>query len=95
MTPKQFKKALDAYTRKQKMDAVEQDALNHSLGAYIRIAFNDPKKYPKKPFLDKILEDEKNERDENHQMTSTEMERVMRANTIKLGGKIIKNESSN
>lgn len=46
MTPKLFKKYINAYKR-QKDD---MDALNHKLGIYIAIGVNNPKKYPEKPY---------------------------------------------
>lgn len=70
---------------------MEIDVQNHTLGAYIRIAFNDPKKYPKQPFLYKT--DETVERNENKVMTSSEMEQIIRINNKLLGGKVIKHES--
>ena len=59
------------------------DLNNFNLGKYIAYAVNEPKKYPKKPFL---YEEETKKRDEP--MTVEEMERVMKMNTLKLGGKI-------
>lgn len=52
------------------------------LGQYIAYAFNDPKHYPNKPFMNK----EKNT--ELKPMTDEEMERQARRNTIKMGGVI-------
>ncbi len=71
-----FQKKLDAHLEKLK----EWDALNHLLGRYISYAFNQPKKYPGKPFLDgeEKLKD----------MSDEEMERVMKANNKMLGGKV-------
>ena len=57
----------------------ELDMLNYSLGQYVGISVNNPKKYPKKPFSYK-------EQLEN--MTDEEMERQARRNTLKLGGDI-------
>lgn len=57
------------------------DLNNYNLGKYIAFAVNDPKKYPKKPFLaDKEAKKEV--------MTDSEMDKIMRANTITLGGKV-------
>ena len=50
------------------------------LGKYIAYAFNDPKKYPSKPFLE-------NDTDLKP-MTDDEMELQARRNTIKMGGVI-------
>lgn len=61
------------------------DQLNYELGYYIMFAVNDPKKYPKKPFRAK---------EQVRVMSGEEMERIARANTIKLGGNII-NGSNN
>lgn len=91
LTPREFEKVIKVFEQRSQERAREQDAQNYLLGKYIAYAINDPKKYPKKPFLDKLKE--KDERDEKLPMTDSEMERIMRANTIKLGGSIIKNES--
>lgn len=61
----------------------EWDLMNYNLGKYIGIAVNDPKKYPRQPFLKKNEPVKK-------VMTSEEMEAIMRRNTIILGGKINK-----
>ena len=62
MTPKIFKKYINAYKR-QKDD---MDALNYDLGIYIGLAVNNPKKYPTKPYsqtetqqLEKNMSDER------------------------------------
>ena len=47
---------------------------------YIAFAFNDPKHYPSKPFMDNNTELEP--------MTDEEMEKQARRNTIKMGGVI-------
>lgn len=57
------------------------DLNNYNLGKYIAYAVNDPKKYPRVPFLQE-------ERDEDRIMSNEEMERNMRRNTITLGGTI-------
>jgi hypothetical protein len=54
------------------------------LGKYLIYAFNDPRKYPTKPFLSKVIDD----KPANKVMTPEEMERVAKNNTIKLGGKL-------
>lgn len=84
ITPKQFQKAQNAYIARTKLELSTQDSLNHILGDYIRIAFNAPKRYPKKPILGKIGEEEKKE------MTWQEMERMALINTVKIGGEIRK-----
>lgn len=55
---------------------------NYNLGKYISYAFNAPKKYPKRPFL------EEQENKELNEMTDAQMERMARINTLKLGGSI-------
>lgn len=82
-TPKQFEKHVEVYIEREKQRAKEMDVNNYNLGRYIAIAVNDPKKYPKKPFLaDKDLNVERKD------MTSEEMERVVKRNNIILGGKV-------
>lgn len=80
MQPIRFEKYIKAYAQRKELEAKEVDAMNYSLGKYIAIAVNQPKRYPKKPFLYK--EEVKKE------MTIEEMERIMQDNTIKLGGQI-------
>lgn len=82
ITPAQMKKYVDVYTKKKKMEVEERDAINFNLGKYIAIAFHEPKKYPKRPFLYKEQELK------NRSMTVEEMEEVMRRNTVILGGTI-------
>lgn len=36
---------------RRKRENEQADFLNHVLGSYIALAVNNPKKYPKKPFL--------------------------------------------
>ena len=86
LTPKQWKKVLDAFSKRERDLVKQTDFSNFLLGKYVAYAFNDPKKYPKKPFLDKIG-DEKDERNESAMMNNSEMERIIRANNIKLKGK--------
>jgi hypothetical protein len=91
MTPALFKKYVSAYIKKEKAREKEIDMNNHVLGQYIYFAFNNPQEYPKTPFFDTLNIDEKNEKHEKHEddvMTTSQMEHVMRVNTIKLGGKI-------
>jgi hypothetical protein len=80
-TPSEFKKYLEAYKKIVENKAREMDYSNFNLGKYLMLAYNDPKKYPKKPFLWK---DERT----NTIMTEEEMDRMMRRNTISLGGEI-------
>lgn len=58
------------------------DLNNYNLGKYIAYAVNDPKKYPKKPFLDKP------EAKESNVMSNEEMEKVMLRNNLILGGTV-------
>jgi hypothetical protein len=69
------------YKNKAEERAREMDVNNFNLGKYLAIAINDPKKYPKKPFL---WED----KPRGEVMTNKEMEKIMRRNTIILGGKV-------
>jgi len=82
MTPRVFKKYLKVYVRKEEERAKEMDSNNFNLGKYIAYAVNDPKKYPRRPFLDKRTEVE------DKMMSAEEMERMARLNTVKLGGTI-------
>lgn len=77
---KQYLKHVRAYNKKQKQKFKDMDALNHLLGQYVGIAFNNPKKYPSKPYTQK--------EDDLKPMTDDEMERQARHNTIKMGGVI-------
>lgn len=67
LNPKQFQKYINVYKLKQEQSLQEQDYLNYLLGQYIAYSFNNPKKYPKKPFLQKT---------QLKEMTDDEMERV-------------------
>ena len=80
LTPKQFVKHIEAYSKKEKNRVIEIDMLNHLLGKYIAIAFNDPKHYPKQSFL--------STESTIAEMTDDEMEKMARRNTIKMGGAI-------
>lgn len=83
MKPKWFEKHVKVYLKKEETRAKEQDANNYNLGKYVAYAVNDPKKYPKKPFL------EKDRRESIGKiMSEEEMDRMMKYNTIKLGGKV-------
>ena len=53
--------------------------LNWVLGKYIAYSFNDPKKYPKKPFLGDTARQE---------MTAEQMEEIAKRNCMKMGGDI-------
>lgn len=80
LTPKQFEKHLEVYVENEKKRITEKDMLNHILGKYIAIAFNNPKDYPDKSFLDTS--------NVTYEMTDEEMERQAKRNTIKMGGVI-------
>jgi len=75
-----FEVFIKAYEERQEEQMEIQDALNHLLGRYIGYAVNDPKKYPKKPFLHK--------KPAPKVMTSEAMERIAKNVTIKNGGTI-------
>lgn len=84
LTPNQLNKYVNVYNKKQKQEIEKIDSLNYLLGKYIAFAFNDCKHYPKKPFL---AEETK---PSDLLMTAEEMERQVRFNVIKLGGKVNK-----
>lgn len=48
MTIGEFEDCVDGYKERMQEQMETQNILNHSLGAYIRTAFHDPKHYPKK-----------------------------------------------
>lgn len=79
LTPKQYAKHQSAYLKIQEDEIKKADTLNWSLGQYIAFAFNDPKKYPKKPFTDKKEQDVQ---------TPEEMEMAAMIITAQLGGEI-------
>jgi hypothetical protein len=56
MSPRQIRVLADGFAEREKRQTELTDLLNHMLGKYIRYAFNDPKHYPKKPFLDSTKE---------------------------------------
>ncbi len=75
---KQYMKHVKVFNELQKDRVRQQDELNYLLGQYIIYAFNDPKKYPEKPFTHK---------DTTHDvMSDEEMERQALKNTIMMGG---------
>jgi hypothetical protein len=53
MSPRQIRACSDGYSERQKRQVELADVLNHVLGKYISVAFNNPKKYPKEPILAK------------------------------------------
>ena len=80
-TPRDYLRYLEVYNKLEETRAREMDYNNFSLGKYIAYAVNDPKKYPKKPFLWE-------EENKGKVMTGEEMDRIMKKNTIILGGTI-------
>lgn len=80
----QFKKHLEAYEEKRESDMKLQDKLNYVLGQYISFSFNDPKKYPKKPYFDEL------DKKKKEVMSEDEMEEVIKRNTLMMGGIIKK-----
>ncbi len=64
------------------------DSLNYLLGRYITWAFNDPKNYPKEPYLSRKHESKRVQTDE-------EMERQARLLTMAWGGEIINASNDN
>lgn len=80
LTPKQWIKYVRVYNEKQKNEVRLKDQLNFMLGQYIGYAVNDPKHYPKKPFMETDTD--------LKPMTDEEMELQARRNTIKMGGVI-------
>lgn len=82
LTPKQFNKYMNVHNKKIKEEVQQKDRFNYMLGQYIAFAFNDPKNYPKKPFLENA------EEKKGKEMTDIEMEKMARFNTAKKGGKI-------
>ncbi|MCI8309107.1 MAG: hypothetical protein HFJ45_02625 [Clostridia bacterium] len=81
LNPKQYQKYLNVYYKKNKKKIRQKDYLNHLLGQYISFAFNNPSRYPEKPFLAE-------EREELIEMEAEEMEKQAKINTTMLGGVI-------
>ena len=81
LNPKQFAKHDEVFKKKEQERLKEKDLFNFMLGKYIAYAFNDPKKYPSKPFTEKDTD--------LKPMTDEEMEKQARRNTIKMGGVIV------
>ncbi len=82
ITPTVWNKYAKAYQEKMK----EKDLFNHMLGKYISYAVNDPKKYPKKPFLRDAFGQEKKKA-----MGNDEMIQAFKGLNRKLKGKFNKN----
>ena len=78
-----YKKYQKVFIKKEKERIREKDNFNYMLGKYIAYAFNDPKKYPKVPFLE-----EQERKSVSH--TSESLEQIAMRNTILLGGVIKK-----
>lgn len=83
LTPIEFKKHCEAYEKKQENDMLKQDVLNHILGQYIAIAVNDPKHYPKKPYLTKHFKINKS----NNQSNKITKQEDIKALFDMIGGK--------
>ena len=81
LTPKQWAKHIKAFNEKEQQRLKEKDLFNFLLGKYVAYAFNDPKRYPSKPFTEKNTD--------LKPMTDEEMEKQARRNTIKMGGVIV------
>ena len=80
LTPKQWAKHVKAFNQREKRRLEEKDLFNFLLGKYVMYAFNNPKRYPSKPFT---------ENTDLKPMTDEEMERQARRNTIIMGGVIV------
>ena len=80
LNPKQWAKHIKVFNQKESQRLKEKDVFNYMLGKYVAYAFNNPQKYPDKPFLE-------NDTDLKP-MTDEEMEKQARRNTIKMGGVI-------
>ena len=78
---KQFEKHIKVFNEEEERKFRDKDALNFLLGQYIAFAFNNPKKYPSKPFLEKKEEKIK-------EMSFSQMERQAKINTVLMGGVI-------
>ena len=81
LNPKQYAKHVEVFNQKEQQRFKEKDLFNYLLGKYVAYAFNDPKKYPDKPFTEKNTD--------LKPMTDDEMEKQARRNTIKMGGVIV------
>lgn len=78
MTPKLLQKYTKAYTRRLQ----DIDRLNHGLGQYVAMGVNNPKKYPKEPFM----QDKK--QSELKDMSDTQMQEEAKRIAIMFGGEI-------
>ena len=81
LNPKQWSKHIKVFNQKEQQRVKEADLLNFILGKYVAYAFNDPKRYPSKPFTENNTD--------LKPMTDEEMERQARRNTIRMGGVIV------
>lgn len=81
LNPKQYAKHVEVFNQKEQQRLKEKDLFNYLLGKYVAYAFNDPKRYPDKPFTEKNTD--------LKPMTDDEMEKQARRNTIKMGGVIV------
>ena len=49
--PNEVNAYIKAFEKKRNLELADRDLTNHVLGHYISLAFNSPKKYPKKPLM--------------------------------------------
>lgn len=69
----EFLDCIEGYRDRIEQQQLMQDQLNHLLGQYCMVAFNEPKKYPNRPILSETA------RDKNHMMTPEQHENLARA----------------
>lgn len=70
---------IEGYNKRLENNTKIQDTMNYSLGNYIKIAFHDPKHYPKEPFS-------KSKEEETAEICNTDDQRIRMAR-IKYGKK--------
>lgn len=79
MTIGDFSDCVAGFAEREKREIEKADYLNFLLGQYVAVAFNQPKKYPREPFLKKAEQQRKF-------IATTDAARVNFAR-IKYGGK--------
>lgn len=79
INPRIYEKYREAYVEKTRRELRQHDMLNHLLGRYISYGVNDPKRYPKQPFLAEA---------KTRPMTDEEMEAAAKRMTIRMGGTV-------
>lgn len=82
LNPNQYNKYVKVFNEKEQNRVRENDRLNYLLGKYIGWAINDPKHYPKRPFLEEQKENELKPQ------TISDMEKMAMRNTLIMGGVI-------